>query len=256
MNKTKFFISLVLAVSFLIAQVGGVFAASALQDSTSIIGIVESITLETDPSTGVMTVIVGVVNQDQILQTVRLSQKTAKDLRLLALDKKGNGNLVINDLALGEPIEIDPTTVIPDQEATRHPIGNALATVFSDITDYDTIMNAHADGVGFGFIAQALWLTEMEGNPDVFQMILDAKESGDYSSIVLEDGIAFSNWGQLRKAILDGKKISSVGNVMSNKGNGNNQNNIQNNNKDKTKNQNKGKNENANENENGNQKKK
>ena len=69
-------------------------------------------------------------------------------------------------------VEIDPTTVIPDQQENQHPVGNALATFFSDIEgiDYDTIMAAHENGVGFGVIAQALWLTsELGGDAQVLQ---------------------------------------------------------------------------------------
>ena len=224
MNKTKFFISLIVAVSVVMVQVGGVFAAPASEASAPISGTVQSITLESDSSTGITTVIVEVKGADQVVRTVRVSEKIAKDLGLVVHD--GDGNPVINNLALGQFVEIAANTVIPDQEADRHPVGDALATFFSDIPDldYSMIMTAHQEGMGFGVIAQALWLTvKLEGNSEVFQALLLAKETGEYDTIVLNDGTTVKNWGQLRKAILDGKKISNLGTVMSNKDNGNNQ---------------------------------
>src|SRR6266498_904722 len=118
MNKTKFFIGIILAVSVLIAQIGSVSAAPASQNSIPVIGTVQSITLETDPNTGVITVLVGVTDQNLSLQSVRMSLETASTLGLFVLDD--DGNHVINNAALGESIEIDPTTVIPEEIETRH----------------------------------------------------------------------------------------------------------------------------------------
>lgn len=103
-----------------------------------------------------------------------------------------------------------------------HPVGDALAAFFSDITDYETIMAAHKEGFGFGTIAQALWLTqkyvgdseELDG-ADIFYEILLARETGDYSFFTLEDGTAIKNWGQFKKAILDGDKKGNLGVVIS-----------------------------------------
>ena len=247
MHRMKFFISIILTIIILMVQAGGVFAAPALQASTPITGTVQSITLEADPTTGVTTVIVNLIDANQISKTVRVSQETAIALGLVTLD--GDGNPVINELALGESIEIDPTTVIPDQEVSRHPVASALATFFSDIEgiDYDTIMSAHENGVGFGVIAQALWLTtKLEGNSDIFNAILHAKTTGDYSAFILEDGTAPQNWGQLRKAILSSDKKNSLGIVMSNHDNNGNHANGNGNNKDKDKNKDKNNNGNGN----------
>ncbi len=227
MNKTKIFISLVLALSVLIGQVGSVLAAPALQESDP--GTVKSITLETDPNTGITTVIVEIKGADQTRQTFRISQETAITVGLVALD--GDGNLVINKSALGKRIEIDPAMVLPDQQEDRHPVGDALATFFSDVPgmNYETIMAAHDKGVGFGVIAQALWLTkELEGNSEIFEKLLTAKETDDYSEFTF-DGVAPKNWGQLRKAIMDGKKVDKPENAANQ------------NNKNKDKNKNKGK---------------
>lgn len=221
MHKKKFFISLILAVSILMVQTGGVFAASGLQTAPALKGTVQSITLETFSTTGMTIVTVTVMDSEEVFQTFRVSEKTAKHLGLVIFDS--DGHLIINDSALGQSIEIKPEMVIPDQEEDRHPVGNALATFFSNIAglDYDTIMLAHNDGTGFGVIAQALWLTtKLEGNAEVFQALLLAKESGDYKDFIFEDGTTPKNWAELRKGLYDGKKLENLGNVMSNKNDG------------------------------------
>lgn len=220
MNKAKFLISLALAVSILMVQAGGVFAAPSIADSTFITGRVHRITLETDPSTGITTVIVEVTGPNQDKQIVRLSQEAAIDLKLVARDMDG---LVINNSALGDLIEIDPAMLIPKDSEVRHPVGNALATFFSDIrgVDYETIMESHDNGIGFGVIAQVLWLTSEIPDRSLadFQALMLARENGDYTEFRLEDGTTIKNWGQLRKAILDGKKVANLGSVMSIKDN-------------------------------------
>ncbi len=224
MNKTKLLISLVLAASVLFGQVGGVLAAPALQQSTSITGRVQSITLETDPNTGITTVIVEVIGADQVTQTVRISETSATAIGLVTLD--GDGKPVINNLALGKSVEIDPAMIIPDQQEDRHPVANALATFFSDVPglDYATIMAEHEEGAGFGVIAQALWLTkQLGGEANDFHELLTAKETGDYTAFMLEDGTIPQSWGELRKAILDGKKPKKADHVISDPNNGEDQ---------------------------------
>lgn len=215
-------------------QVGGVFAAPSLQGATPFIGVVQSITLETDAATGVATAIVDVIDDNLALQRVRISQETATALGLVVLDE--DGKPVINELALGGPVEIDPATVIPDQEKTQHPVGSALATFFSDIAglDYEAVMTAQKAGIGFGVIAQALWLTKrLAGNSEIFKVILDANQTGDYSAFILDDGTTPLNWGQLRKAIAD--ENTGLGIVISDKDNNGNGNGNGNKDKDKDK---------------------
>jgi hypothetical protein len=239
MSRMKLLLGIVLTIFISMAQVGGVLAAPAAQEATPISGTVQSITLESDPTTGVVTVIVNVMDLDQVSQTVRVSQETAIELGLVLLD--GDGNPVINELALGETVDIDPTTVIPDQQEPQHPVGGALATFFSDIKGlrYDTIMSAHGDGVGFGVIAQALWVTsELGGDSQLFQALLYAKQHNDYRAFsdFTEDGTTPKSWGQLRKALLSKKNLGIVMSTHDNNGNhtdenGNNKN--KDNNKDK-----------------------
>jgi hypothetical protein len=216
MKNTKFLVSLLLVLAVLVAQVSAVFAAPAL-----ISGTVQSITLETNTNTAVTTVLI-TVSDNGSSQNVRITLESAITLGLVILG--GDGNPVINELILGQPVEIDPTTVITEEQMNQHPVGSALATFFSDISDldYETIMAAHANGTGFGVIAQALWLTKkLDGDADVFLAIIDAKKTKDFSAFVLADGTVPQNWGQFRKVIMDGKK-GNLGIVMANRDNNGN----------------------------------
>lgn len=222
MDRTRFFLSLVLALNLLIGSVGEAFAASPSVDTSFISGVIQSVLLETNPTTGVTTVVVSIMDNDQILQEVQISQETALTLGLIVLDE--DGKPLINNLILGGSIEIDPAVIISGK-VSQHPVGSALATYFSNVPglDYETIMKAHKAGTGFGVIAHALWLTDkLEGNSEIFKMILEARRTGDYSAFILDDGTSPKNWGDLRKAILEEK--NGLGIVMSDKennGNGN-----------------------------------
>jgi hypothetical protein len=217
-HKTNFFISLILAISMLIFQPGGVFSASALQASPAFEGTIQSITLETDSTTGMTIVTVTVMDRAEFFRTVRIGEKTAKDLGLVMFD--GDGKLIINDSALGQQIEINPDMVLPDKDEDRHPVGNALATYFSYIPglDYNTIMLAHDDGVRFRVIARALWLTtKLKGNVNVFQALLLARETGDFRDFTFENGTIPRSWAELRKGINDGQKLENLDNLLLNR---------------------------------------
>jgi len=217
MPRLKILATVMVAIVIMAAQVGTVSAARAWQEPASISGTVQSITLETNSSTGIFTVQVVLVDTNKVTQTVRVSLEAAIEIGLVTLN--GDGSPVINEQALGQSIEIEPAAVIPEEEAVQHPVGSALAIFFSDILgiDYETIMTSHEDGFGFGVIAQALWLTEkLDGDSDVFAAILEAKKTGDYSVFILPDGTTPKNWGQLRKAILSSEK-DNLGIVMSEK---------------------------------------
>lgn len=221
MNKAKLLINFVLGVVMILSQVKVVSAAPSHDDVDFISGTVYSITLETNANTGGITLLVVLVNENDSTQTVRISQETASDLGLISWDE--DGNPVINEDTLGQVIDIDSASAIPDDPQTRHPVGNALATFFSDIEgiDYDTIMSAHEDGHGFGVIAQVLWLTRKlpEGDSSIFIAILKAKKEGDFSSFVVVDGTSPVNWGQFKKVVLDGDKKINLGSVISGQNN-------------------------------------
>jgi hypothetical protein len=250
MIRMKFPLGIFLTIILLVGQVGGVLAAPLSQEAPPIHGTVQGITLESDPATGVTTVIVEVMEPSQSVQQVRLTQETAIALGLVLLD--GDGNPVINKKALVKTVEIDPATAIPEKKDHEHPVANALATFFSDIEgiDYDTIMAAHENGVGFGVIAQALWLSsELGGDSQFFQNLLYAKEHNDYTAFsdFTEDGTTPIGWGQLRKALLSNKGLGPVMSNHDNNGNNSNGNGMGNGtNKDKDKNKDKSNNGNGN----------
>jgi len=241
MKNTKFLASSILVFAILVAQVSAVFAAPAV-----ITGTVQSITLETNTNTAVTTVLVTVIDNGES-QTVRITLESAITLGIVILG--ADGNPVINELILGQPVEIDPATVITEEPMSQHPVGSALATFFSDIIDldYETIMAAHEDGTGFGVIAQALWLTrKLGGAADMFVAIIDAKKNNDFSAFALgDDGTTPKNWGQFKKVVMDGKK-GRPGIVMADKdnngaGNGNGNGNGKDKDQDKDEKQNNGK---------------
>ena len=220
MTHTKILISTLIAAIFLATQVIAVGAAPATQDTTPITGtiITDGITLETD-SAGITTVVVTLTTEEGT-QTVRLSLDEAKYLELVKDD--GTGNFVANDLKYGEEVEIDPTTVIPDEgeDEKQHPVGSAISDFFSDLlgVDYDMVMEYHEDGTGFGVIAQALWMTNaLEGDSEIFAAIIDAKQNKDYSEITLPDGSTPQNWGQFRKAVMKDREMAkeNLGAIMS-----------------------------------------
>lgn len=215
MKTFKILIAFNLAIAVLLAQFGVVLAAPGYKN-TPLVGTVQTITLETDTTTAVTTILVTILDKNNIPQTVRLSLNTAKALKLITIDV--NGMPVINPDAMGTTLQINPKTVISDEEANLHPVGDALATFFGELTDYETIMAAHKDGAGFGIIAQALWLTQkMEGDSETFLAILLAKQTGDYSAFILEDGSTPTNWAEFRKAISNGEKQGMLGVSMSHK---------------------------------------
>lgn len=214
--------SLLLTFALLLLTTGTALA----QDATTapLTGIVEAITLETDPLSGETIAIVSLLDDQGATHSVRLSIETATSLGLVATDPVTGETTVTGD-AIGLSVDIDPATVIADSDGggeKEHPVGSALADFFSETlgVDYQTIIDYHNEGAGFGVIAQALWMTtKMEGDTALFQNILDAKLSGDYSTITLEDGSSPKNWGQFKKGVLKGESKNSLGDVMSGKGN-------------------------------------
>ena len=226
MKTLNVLLSIALVLAVFVTQVGTVFAAPAIDKSVS--GSVTAVACQTDQVTGDKTFLVTVQPPHGPSQVVRVDQATAEALGLVELDGDGNPDCGPEALAkaVGVEVTIDSTDILPNTEEAQHPVGAALATFFEEITNYDSIMQAHEDGYGFGLIAQALWLTQkLGGNTDIFLAILQAKKSGDYSSFTFADGTPVpENWGQFRKLILDGDKQHGLGSVMfdKNKEHGNN----------------------------------
>lgn len=223
MKKLKFITILSIVLTLLLTQAGAVFAAPALQEGF-ITGTVTALECGTDVENPTVLVTLDV---EGVSQTVEINLEAAVLLGIIAPETECSPEALA--AAIGTEVSIDPATVIPVVEVPQHPVGAALALFFTDIADYETIMAAHEDGAGFGVLAQALWLTmKMEGDADTFMAIVEAKKTKDFSAFVLEDGSTPQNWGQFKKAILDGDKKANLGVVMSNKedktnnGNGNN----------------------------------
>src|SRR5262245_43316038 len=118
MNKIKIILTLALTLMVLFAQAGQVKAAPLAQDITSITGTITSITLETDAN-NVTTVLVTLVDDQNVSQSVRLSVETAASLGLLNVDENGQPVLdpvtnlpTIDESQINQPVVIDSSTVI------------------------------------------------------------------------------------------------------------------------------------------------
>jgi hypothetical protein len=249
MSSTKYLASILLVLAVLFMQVGNVAAAPQVQETTPITGTVQSITTETDAS-GVTTVVVTLLDDQGATQTVRLSVETAVTLGLVTLDPTTK-EPIVDQTKVGQTVEIDPTTVIPEEEEAVHPIAALLASFFG--VEASVVNGYHEDGFGFGVIAQAMWIAKgLNGDASTAGLVLEAKESGDYSAFVLPDGSTPTNWGQFKKAAL-GKDKKNLGIIVSGhaeedvtddgtapqdngKGNGNDKDNGSGKNKDKNKN--------------------
>ena len=219
MTRTKIVFSILLATIFLITQIIVVGAASATPETTPITGTIENIELETDIETGTTTVLVTLSDEIGETQTISLSVEDATALGIVT--DEGSGP-VVDESKVGTTSEIDPAIVFPDEttDEVQHPVGSKLSDFFSDLlgVNYDTIMEFHDDGVGFGVIAQALWMTNaLEGDTEIFAAILEAKQNKDFSGIELPDGSTPTNWGQFRKAVMSDREKAkeNLGAVMS-----------------------------------------
>ena len=206
MFNRKILASMALILAVLFLQVGTAAAAAPTQDATPITGTVQSITIQADNS-----VIVTLANDQGETQTLHLSLQTALALGLVTLDSTTNETSV-NESRIGQTVEIDPATVIPSEpEGPVHPIAAILASFFGE--DPSIVNGYHEEGFGFGEIAQALWMSSKLGDTSSAGLILQAKESGDYSAFTLPDGSSPANWGQFKKALLE--KKNNLGMIVS-----------------------------------------
>ena len=211
----KLFTSMFIVLALLAMTAGTAFA----QDATAITGTVQTVVIETDTTTGESVVVVTLLDEATgTTQTVNISLETAATLGLVTTDPT-TGESTATEGATGTTVVIDPTTVIPEEDTTvpteenQHPVGSALTDFFSGLlgVDYEKIMSYHDEGVGFGVIAQALWLSKnLDGGTDTFEALLDAKQSGDYSAITLPDGSTPDNWGDVVRSHKKGENLGSV----------------------------------------------
>ena len=213
----KLFTSMFIVLALLAMTAGTAFA----QDATLIMGTVQTVVIETDATTGESIVVITMLDETTgTSQTVKVSLEAAVTLGLVSTDPTTGESIVTED-AVGQTVEIDPTTVILEEntEENQHPVGFELSNFFGDLlgVDYETIMTYHDEGIGFGVIAQALWLSKnLDGGSATatFDALLEAKQSGDYSAITLPDGTTPDNWGDV---VRSHKKGENLGSVMSDK---------------------------------------
>lgn len=212
----RIFTGIALLAALLAFSTGSALA----QEITPITGTVQLVEFDTDPDTGETFAIVTLENADGSTQTVNMTLETAEAYGLI---DTSSGAPVVSETAYGTEVTIEPTDVLPEtpgeegDDEDQHPVGGALSEFFSDLlgVDYDTVMTAHSDGVGFGVIAQALWMTnQIGGDTETFNALLEAKKTGDYSNITLADGSTPDNWGDIVKGL---KKGENLGSVMSGK---------------------------------------
>ena len=226
MKNLKLITTLILAFSFLFAQVGNAAAAPLAQDSTPITGTIATIAVEPDANGDPLVVVT--LEDSQVYQ---FSVETAVSLGLLVLDPVTQEPVLDPVTGLpqadvtqeGQPIEFLPTDVIPDEteeEESVHPISALLAAFFDE--DASVIDEYHTDGFGFGVIAQALWMSKnLADDASLTEDILLAKQDKDFESFFEDhpeylenfDGTAPSNWGQFKKGLLE--KKNNLGNVVS-----------------------------------------
>jgi hypothetical protein len=212
----KILTSLFFAALLLALGTGNVFA----QETMPITGTVETVeVLPPDAITGETIVVVTILNETSgTTHTVNISLETAETLGLVTVDDT-TGEIAVNDVI--DPIAIDPIDILPVTEegevetetGAEHPVGSALGEFFSELLgiEYDDITEARDDGFGFGVIAQALWLTsQVEGDTDTFNALLEAKKTGDYSAVTLADGSTPENWGDVVKSLKQGENLGSV----------------------------------------------
>ena len=222
-RKLKFLVSAFLGLVLVMGQFRSVHAAPRQDEDSLITGTVQSVVIEADAENEAQAVVVTILLESGEMQTVRLDVATALLLGLVYVD--ASGVLVVDASKIGTEVMIDPEVLLPEPPVVDdkdHPVGGKLADFFSNLfgVDYDMVMASHDDGFGFGVIAQALWLTnKLGGDVVLFQTILNAKETGDYSMIILPDGSIPQSWGQFKKAVLNGEHGNGLGDVMSD-GNG------------------------------------
>jgi type III secretion system FlhB-like substrate exporter len=214
MFKAKSIAASLLVLAVLFAQVGTAFAAPVAQETTSITGTIVALDKETDVNGVTTAVLVTVLSDTGTTQTYRISVEAAVQLQLASVDE-ATQVVTLDTTKVKQLIEI-PTTMIMDEETPEeafNPVAAILASFFG--VDASVINQYHEDGYGFGVIAQALWIAKgLNNDVTTAGLILQAKQTGDYSAFVLPDGSTPTNWGQFKKAAL-GKDKKNLGIIMS-----------------------------------------
>ncbi len=166
-------------------------------------GTLKSLEFVTDPLTKITTL--AIVVTEVPTDVVPPAVPTPVDVPVsLDLEQAVALKLIIPDPTMvGTAIVIDPTLIIKSITLVKGTA--ALDTYFGTALGLtgDELAAFKDAGFGYGEIAQACWMAyNLGGDANLLDQILTAKQSGDFSTIVLPDGSTPSNWGQLRRAVL------------------------------------------------------
>jgi hypothetical protein len=156
-------------------------------------GVLKSVAFVTDPLTKVTTLALVVTEAPPLEVPVSLSLDQAVALGLIVPDPAMIGTAIV----IYPTSILKSTTYVKGVNTLENYFGATLGITADDLAAY------RAAGFGYGEIAQACWMaTQLGGNAALLNQILLAKQSGDFSTILLPDGSTAANWGQLRKAVL------------------------------------------------------
>jgi hypothetical protein len=168
-------------------------------------GLVVSLVFIPDPVTGITSLEVKLTDPLDIEQTVNLDLATALEMGLLS----------VNEDKISTGIEIQPEDILESGNYPR--VLTILGTFFGFApgVTFDQLTGYREAGFGYGEIAQACWLAaRLGGDSALLDQILQAKETGDFSALILPDGSVVSNWGQLLKATR-GEHGQNLGSIIS-----------------------------------------
>lgn len=216
---------ILMVVMFAAWQISPAMAAAGTDEVTptptpapAITGTVQTVTLNKDAAGVVTSVSVTVLDAAGETRTVDLSLDAATALGLVSLD--ASGAVQVNPASIGTQITIEPGTVIVPPgviTADANPVGDAIAAFFG--IEPAEVATFHADGAGYGVIAQACWISyRIAGDASLCGDILDAKASGAGSTISLPDGstVTYDNWGQFKKTFAGPKgSHQNLGGIIS-----------------------------------------
>jgi hypothetical protein len=168
-------------------------------------GKVNSLDFVTDDTTNITTLTVNLTPDGGDPQEVSVDLEQAFELDLV----------IVNPDMVGTDVVIDPADILDSTSSGKGSseletfFGPALGLTAGQLADYKTA------GFGYGEIAQACWMaTQLGGDAALLDQILMAKQSGDFSGLMLPDGKIVTNWGQLRKAVLTDPH-QNLGQIMS-----------------------------------------
>ena len=192
--------------------------ATPLPVDVFIEGIVQSIEVEVDVSTQETAVLVSLMDGEGVTTVYRLSNETAVGLELVTVEIVPVEVLVSDETMIGQPLLVAPEDILAEIKAAN-PVGEILGTFFGNLFGVDPgLVGAyHEEGMGYGVIAQAgIMSYAMGSDGTMMESILDAKLSGDYSTIILPDGSTPENWGQLRQSVMKQENaIKNLGSIVS-----------------------------------------